>query len=74
MLKWASSNERHKQKEGEAGEESQTAAKSKQEASSRKPVWKKYMKLDFINLNVSQPNDRKREEKERQNLHNILMS
>lgn len=60
-------------KVGKPGMSPRTAAESKQEASSRKPVWEKRMKTDFINLNISQPGDRKREGKERQNLHNILM-
>ena len=59
-------------KRGTLGKSPRIAARSKQEAGSRKPVWEKYMKTDFINL-VTQPGDRKRVEKERQNLHNILM-
>lgn len=29
----------------------------------RKPLWDKYMKTDFIHLRVSQPGDRKKEER-----------
>ena len=46
--------------------------KNKQAASPRQPVWEKYMKIDFMNRRVSQPGDRKKEER-KENLHNILM-
>lgn len=63
---------KHTCRKSRAGEGSRRASKNKQEASPKEPVWEKYMKIDFINRSVSQPGDRKKEER-KENLHNILM-
>jgi len=63
---------KHTCRKSRAGEGSRTASKNKQAGSPRQPVWEKCMKIDFMNRRVSQPGDRKKEER-KENLHNILM-